>query len=73
MPEFMGLIKINQTEAFNNLTFKYTGCPKKNWELLLVIVAVTPSFFWDTLYKTKYYLQSYSIQYQCLNKLEFLE
>ena len=23
MPVFMGLIKTNQTEAFNNLTFKY--------------------------------------------------
>ena len=29
---------------------KCTRCPKKNWELLLVIVAVTPTFFWDTLY-----------------------
>ena len=27
-----------------------TRCPKKKWDLLLVIVAVNPTFFWDTLY-----------------------
>ena len=26
-----------------------TRCPKKKWDLLLVIVAVNPTFFWDTL------------------------
>ena len=29
------LVEVNQA----------TGCPKKKWELLLVIVAVTPTFF----------------------------
>ena len=28
----------------------YTRCPKKKWDLLLVMVAVNPTFFWDTLY-----------------------
>ena len=27
------------------------GVPPKKWVLLLVIVAVNPTFFWDTLYK----------------------
>ena len=26
-----------------------TRCPKKKWDLLLVTVAVNPTFFWDTL------------------------
>ena len=38
------------TEYRIQLKSDYTRCPKKNWELLLVIVAVTPSFLWDTLY-----------------------
>ena len=33
-----------------------TRCPKKNWELLLLLQVVTPSFFWDTLYLEENFL-----------------
>ena len=42
--------KISVNDNMPRNSTGYTRCPKKNWELLLVIVAVTPSFFWDTLY-----------------------
>ena len=28
----------------------YTRCPQKKWDLLLLLQAVNPTFFWDTLY-----------------------
>ena len=37
-------------EMLSHLKSLYTRCPKKKCELLLVIVAVIHTFFWDTLY-----------------------
>ena len=38
---------LNKNSFFES---KYTKCPQKKCELLLVVVAIIQTFFWDTLY-----------------------